>query len=114
MNRHVAIGLSVLGIMLAEAGWHAWRRRSRSLPSRVAARLDVPVQEMLSESGDVKAVAYAHDDRVFRVEVFRLADGEADEQFWRRVSGVSFADRTRLADVMEQAVHEASDERPSR
>ena len=111
MNSHAAVGLAVLGVMLAEGLWRNWRRRRHAAARRVGTRPEVPLRELQSSSGRVKAVAYAHDERVLRVEVFRLVEGEADERYWRRVSGPSFADRGSVMDVMEDGLRRVSGDR---
>ncbi len=111
MNRHVAIGLAVLAVLVGPHVWQHWRRRGRrGLPSHAARTRDLAVQELHSPSGRFKAVAFEHGEGAYRIEAFRLVDGEQEERFWSRVSGPSFADRASLASVLEDRLRGASGE----
>jgi hypothetical protein len=110
MNQHIAIGLTVLGVMLAGAAWRRWKRRSHAVLPCVAARPDTPVEELLTPSGRFKAVAFEHDGRAYRVEVFELVGNGQEDGYWRRVAGSSFADGVRLGAVLQDNLRAASGE----
>ncbi len=110
MNKHVAIAVAILSVMITRTVWQRRKHRARGRPPGVASKPDDPIQELVSPSGRFKAVAYVHDGVTFRVEVFRLTDGEPDERYWRRTSGPSFVDRSGLAGVMAGVLRGASGE----
>lgn len=102
--KHVLIGLTVVVVLLIERLVRAERRR------RIIARRpppDQPVEEHLSASGRLKAVVYAHDTRVMRVEVFQRVDTERTEPCWRRISGPTFVDQRSLHAAVQEALRAA-------
>jgi hypothetical protein len=104
---HVLIGAAVLLILLLPPWYRERKRRQRfaRLPNPMA-----PIEERLSPSGRFKAVVYAHDAEVVRVEVLRRATKEPAEPAWARVTGPSFADRQSLPAVLDEALLAASGE----
>ena len=110
MSVHATIGAAVLGVMLAEAARRGWRHRRQAAAPRATTGPDVPMETLLSPSGRFKAVAYSRSAGVLRVEVFRLTEGDADERFWQRIAGPSFADPACVGQVMGDALRAASGE----
>jgi hypothetical protein len=103
--KHVLIGVAVVMVLLFERLVRAERRH------RVVARRpppDQPVEEYLSSSGRFKAVVYAQDSSVMRVEIFRLVGDEPTAASWLRVSGPSFVDRRALPAVVHEALRDRS------
>lgn len=106
--KHILIGVAVAMVLLIERLVRAERRR------RVVARRpppDQPLEEHLSASGRLKAVVYAHDGRVMRVEVFQWVESERTAPFWRRISGPSFVDPQSLPAAVHEALRAAGGER---
>jgi hypothetical protein len=105
--KHLLIGLSVLIVIVTGELLRARRRR------RTLARLpspEHPLQEHLSSSGRFKAVVYAHDERVLRVEVFQRVEDDPTAPFWVRISGPSFVERGSLQTVVHEALRSAGGE----
>jgi hypothetical protein len=100
--RHVLLALVVLAVYCFPMLLRSLRReRARALrPSP-----EEPVEEHLSASGQLKVVVFAYDDRVMRLETFRLVpDGEPLAGVWRRVSAPSFVDNGALAGAVRDAL----------
>jgi len=102
--KHVLIGVAVATVLVIERLVRAERRR-RAIARRPPP--DEPVEEHLSSSGRFKAVVYAYDHSVMRVEVFRLVDNERTAPFWVRISGPSFVDRCALPAVVHETLRAA-------
>jgi hypothetical protein len=102
--KHVLIGLAVTMVLVVERLVRAQRRRgvTASRPSP-----DEPLEEHLSSSGRIKAVVYAHDRSVMRVEVFRWVESEPGAPFWLRITGPSFADRRAVPALVREAIRTA-------
>jgi hypothetical protein len=102
--KQVLIGVAVTMVLLLERLVRAERRR------RVMARRpppDQPVEEHLSSSGRFKAVVYAYDRSVMRVEVFQWVENDPTAPFWLRISGPSFVDQRALPAVVHEALRAA-------
>ena len=112
MNTHILIATAVLGVILAQWAWQAWRMRRRELRSSAGAWVspDTPYAERHSPSGRTKVEVYPHAAGVLRLEVFRWIDDEPTEPYWLRVSGPSFVDATSMPGVMDEALRAASGE----
>jgi hypothetical protein len=106
--KHLLIGLSVLIVMVAGELLRARRRRQTlaRLPSP-----EHPLQEHLSSSGRFKAVVYAHDEGVLRVEMFQRVEHDPAAPCWVRISGPSFVDKGSLHSVVHEALRSAGGER---
>jgi hypothetical protein len=99
--RHLLIALAVTTVLVLERLIRAERRR-RAIARRPPP--DEPVEEHFSASGSIKAVVFAYDSQVMRIEVFqRVANEPAADIFWRRISGPSYVDQG----AVPAAVHEA-------
>ena len=101
---HVLIGVAVMTVFLFERLVRAERRR-RAIARRPPP--DLPVEEHLSSSGRFKAVVYAYDSNVMRVEVFQWVENGGTAAVWRRISGPSFADQRALPAVVREALRAA-------
>ena len=105
--KHVLIGVAVALVLLLERLVRAERRR------RVIARRpppDEPVAEHLSSSGRFKAVVYAYDGSVMRVEVYQWVENEPAAPSWLRISGPSFVDQRALPAVVREALRDPGDD----
>src|SRR5260221_2884221 len=102
---HVRIAGAYAVVLLWERRLRA-ERRGRVIAGRP--RRDQPLEKHLSPSGRFRAVVYAHDRAVMRVEVFQRIEDEPRTPYWVRVSGVSFVDRGALPAVVREALRAAS------
>ena len=103
--KHVLIALAAMTVLLLPEALRALRRR-RAMARRPWP--DAPVEEHLSSSGRLKAVVFAYDNKVMRVEVFqRVADDAPPETSWRRIAGPSFVDKGAVPDAVREALRAA-------
>src|SRR5258708_40227734 len=105
--KHALIAMGVAVVLLLERIRRAERRR-RVRAARPAP--DQPLEEHLSPSGRFKAVVYAHDGSIMRVEVFRRIADEPTAPCWLRIHGPSFVDEGALPGVVHEALRAASGE----